>query len=150
MAEDPSVDASEWSRAIILAQLGSENSKFQTKELARKLRRQICVSHPIHKYLNDLPNDQLKLVHSKIVDMKRDLNNEQACSRNKQKFSRMKVMVAKFFFLSYPKSPMTSLRLFIENGCLGKLEMPKYSREENLEFAGDQHLDEYRKVFNRI
>ena len=86
MTEDPSVDASEWSRAIILAQLGSENSKFQTKELARKLRRQICVSHPIHKYLNDLPNNQLKLVHSKIVDMKRDLNNEQACSRNKQVF----------------------------------------------------------------
>ena len=76
MAEDPSVDASEWSRQTILAQLGPKNSKFQTKELARTLRRQICVSHPIHKYLNELPNNDLKLVYSKIDDMKRGLSNE--------------------------------------------------------------------------
>ena len=64
----------------------------------------------------------------------------------------MKVMVSKFFFLSYPKAPLTSLRLYIENGCVDKLEMPQYSWEENLELAGNEHeqLDEYRKVFNRI
>ena len=64
----------------------------------------------------------------------------------------MKVVVSKFFFLTYPKAPLTSLRRYVENGCVEELEMPKCTWEENLEFAGNEHeqLDEYRKVFIRI
>ena len=37
----------------------------------------------------------------------------------------MKRQIAKTFFIIHPQSPLTSLKKFVENGCVDELEMPK-------------------------
>lgn len=139
---DPSIDVSEWSRPKIMARLQLKSAKITTKQLARRLRKKIVMSHPIHDYLNDLPSSELKLVYSKIIDMKRDLNNGHSYKRSDCEISRMKKIISRTFFLMYPKSPLTCLKNFIENRCVDKLELPKSTWDELLDCVGTGEVEQ--------
>ena len=69
---DISIDVRNMTRTEILTQLDKSKTeqsscyfeKWATETLKRTLRKSICVSHPIHKFLENLPKDQIKLIHS--------------------------------------------------------------------------------------
>ena len=124
---DPSVDISNLSREEILSKLGSHNTnsdrnntRKKTKDLKRTFERKIKVSHPIHKYLSDLRNNDIKLIFCKILEMNIGLRDGAKYDKLPT-FERMRFKISKAFFQIYPKCPMTSLKRFVENYFQAKL-----------------------------
>ena len=118
------------SRKEILAKLGLKNSSSASGHLQKSLRRKIKISHPIHKFLNGIPNNDIKLAYSKIIEMNIGLR-EGAKYHRKPTFPRMRTQIAKTFFLVYPQSPLTCVRQFFANGCSDVLEVPQSTINED-------------------
>ena len=59
-------------RTELLEILQIPNPKTTIKKLHRKLKSLIKQSHPIHKFLDDLPKTVLNLVQTKVVELKRN------------------------------------------------------------------------------
>ena len=132
--EDPSVDVTNLSRSELLSRLPQKtsNSKQVTEKLRPKLRKYIKDSHPIHKYVDDLLKEDVKLVFSKILFMKQKLKNNPSYRLYDYNLShkQMKHQITMTFFRIYPQSPLTSLETFIENGCVDELITPQLKIHE--------------------
>ena len=138
---DPSVDFSSWSRQQCLQRLRLKSSNSATFQLKRTLRRSACVSHPLHKFLNDMPQEDLKLAYSKIVEMKVMLGSE-ALFNKMPTFLRMRQQVAKAFFNVYPQNPLTSLKKFYANGFVDALEVPQNTFDE-VDYLENPEMQEF-------
>ena len=146
ISEDPSVDVTNLSRSELLSRLPKKtsNSKQVTEKLRPKLRKYIKDSHPIHKYVDDLLKEDVKLVFSKILFMKQKLKNDPSY-RLYLSHKQMKHQITKTFFHIYPQSPLTSLKMFIENGCMDELEAPNETYEEDSNYHTFEVQDNFKE-----
>ena len=107
--EDVSIDFENLSRHEILEKLQlfgeKASTKNNTKNLKTKLENLAKIHHPIHNYLDEMSQKEVRKVYMVIFS-----------ESSQQNFDRIKASISKEFFKKFPKSPLTAFKTCVQTG----------------------------------
>ena len=93
-------------------------TSINTAALRVKLRNLVKIHHPIHSYISQLTQDEVRNIYFIIFPTKK-----------RQIADRMRTSIANEFFKNFPSSPLVALKFCVENGKVPEMNNLKQAFE---------------------